>query len=78
MNPGTLIFFFFKKKKQQQGLTAMGQQILILIDSVFKKDESYHLQFFLKECKYIEKKVIRYITDDSNFSSDFSIESDED
>ena len=28
-----------------------------------KKDENYYLQVFLKECKYIEKKVIRYIND---------------
>ena len=28
---------------------------VILIDFVFKKDESYYSQVFLKECKYIEK-----------------------
>ena len=41
-----------------------------------KKDENYHLQMFLKQCKYIEKKVIRHSNDNlSDFSS--SDESDE-
>ena len=36
-----------------------------------KKDENYYLQVFLKECKYIEKKVIRNINGNlSDFSSD--------
>ena len=29
-----------------------------------KKDDNYYPQVFLKECKYIEKKVIRHINDD--------------
>ena len=29
------------------------------LDSTLKKDDNYYLQVFLKECKYIEKKVIR-------------------
>ena len=28
---------------------------IIMIDSVFKKDENYYPQVFLKECKYNEK-----------------------
>ena len=28
---------------------------VIFLDSVLKKDESYYLQVFLKECKYNEK-----------------------
>ena len=40
-------------------------------DSAIKKDENYYLQVFLKECKYIEKKVVKHIHDHlSNFSSD--------
>ena len=35
-----------------------------------KKDDNYYPQVFLKECKYIEKKVIRHINDDL---SDFSL-----
>ena len=49
---------------------------VISLDSALKKDENYYSQVFLKECKYIEKKVIRHINDNlSNFSS--SDESDE-
>ena len=38
--------------------------VAISIDFVFKKEENYYPQVFLKECKYIdkEKKVIRYAT----------------
>ena len=42
---------------------------VITLGSVLKKDENYYLQVFLKECKYIEKKVFRHINDDL---SDFS------
>ena len=49
---------------------------VISLDSALKKDENYDPQVFLKECKYIEKKVIRHINDDlSDFS--YSEESDE-
>ena len=37
---------------------------LISLDSALKKDDSYYLQVFLKECKYIEKKLIVCILDD--------------
>ena len=40
------------------------------LDSALKKDEKYYPQVFLKECKYIEKKLIRLINDNlSDFSS---------
>ena len=39
---------------------------VISLDSALKKDDSYYPQVFLKECKYIEKKVITHIND--NFS----------
>ena len=46
------------------------------LDSALKNDESYYPQVFLKEYKYIDKKVIRNINDNlSDFSS--SDESDE-
>ena len=49
---------------------------VIRLDSALKKDGNYYPQVFLKECKYIEKKVIRHINDNlSDFSS--SDESDE-
>ena len=47
------------------------------LDSALKKDDNYYLQVFLKECEYIEKKVIRHIHDNlSDFSYSFG-ESDE-
>ena len=49
---------------------------VIGLDTVLKKDENYYPQVFLKECKYIEKKVITLINSNlSDFSS--SDESDE-
>ena len=49
---------------------------VISYDSVIKKDEKYYFQMFLKECKYIEKKVIRHINDNLSDCSSFD-ESDE-
>ena len=48
------------------------------MDSALKKNENYYLQGFLKECKYIEKEVIRYINNNLSdfFSSDESDYSD--
>ena len=43
---------------------------LISLQSVLKKDENYYPQVFLKECKYIEKKVVRHIIHDLESSSD--------
>ena len=43
---------------------------VISLDSALKEDENYYPQVFLKEYKYIEKKVIRHINDNlSDFSS---------
>ena len=43
---------------------------IISLDSALTKDENYYRQVFLKECKYIEKKVIRHINDNlSDFCS---------
>ena len=36
---------------------------VISLDSALQKGENYYLQVFLKECKHIEKKVIRHIND---------------
>ena len=47
---------------------------VISLDSAFKKDDSYYPQVIVKECKYIAKKVVRYIHDNL---SDFSYSSDE-
>ena len=50
---------------------------VITLYSALKKDRNYYLQLFLKECKYIEKKVIRHINDNLSGFSSFSDESDE-
>ena len=43
---------------------------VISLDSALKKDDSYYLQVFLKECKYIERKVLRDINENlSDFCS---------
>ena len=66
---------FYDKKipKVDSNYTCLA---VISLDSAIKKDDSYYLQVFLKECKYIEKKVIMYINDNlSDFLS--SDESDE-
>ena len=44
---------------------------VISLDSAVKKDDNYYLQGFLKECKYMKKKVLKHITQDIKiFSSD--------
>ena len=45
--------------------------ILISLYSTLRKDENYFLQVFLREIKYIEKKLIRHANDILNdfFSS---------
>ena len=50
---------------------------VISLDSVFEKDRNYYPKFFLKQCKYIEKKVVRHIIDDLESSSDDFDDSDD-
>ena len=47
---------------------------VISLDSALNKDGNYYPQVFLKECKHIQKKVIRHIIDDLESSSDDSDE----
>ena len=50
---------------------------VILIDSVYRKDEIYYPQVFLEECKYVvkERKMSVFITDKIEiFSDDFDKE----
>ena len=47
---------------------------IISLDSVLKKDDNCYPQVFLKECKYIERNVVRHIHDNLN---DFSSDDDE-
>ena len=49
---------------------------IISCDSALKKDDNYYPKVFLKECKYIEKKVIRSVSD--NLSDFFSDDDDDD
>ena len=43
---------------------------VISLDSALNKDGTYSLQVFLKECKCIDKNVIRQIIDDSDESQE--------
>ena len=69
---------FYDKKipKVESNHTCLA---VLTLDSAFRKQDSYYLQVFLKECKYIEKKVMRHVNDSLNdFSSSSSFdESDE-
>ena len=47
---------------------------MISLDSILKIHKNYYPQVFSKECKYIEKNVIRHITDDLENSPDSSDE----
>ena len=50
---------------------------VISVDSALKKDEDYYPVLFLKQYKYIQKKVIRHITDDLESPFDDSDDSDD-
>ena len=50
---------------------------LIILDSALKKEKLLS-QVFLKECKCVEKKLIRHISNTLNFFFSRSDESDED
>ena len=45
---------------------------MILLDSVFRTGKNYYFQVSLEEYKYVvkEKKIPKYITDDTEMSSD--------
>ena len=49
---------------------------VVLIDCIFKNDKNYYPQVSLKECKYIETNMTRYITNDLENSSDDSYDSE--
>ena len=72
---GAEITDFYNKKipKVHSNHTCLA---IINLDSALKKDDNYYLQMFLKERKYIEKKVIRHINDNFSYFSS-SDESDE-
>ena len=49
---------------------------VISLDSALRKDKNYYPLVFLKNCKYIQKKVVRHINDNLSDAS-YSAESDE-
>ena len=52
---------------------------VINLDFALKKDENYYPQVFLKECKCIDKKVVRHINDNlSGVSTSFDESDDSD
>ena len=67
----------FNAKKFQRWTIIILAIIMIRLDSALKKDGNSYPQIFLKECKYIKKKVIRLINDKlCDFSSsDYSDDS---
>ena len=70
-----VIYFYYSKNTQ----VAFGHTYLavISVNYALKKDGNHYPQVFLKECKYIEKKVVRHITDELEGSSDDSDDSGE-
>ena len=56
-------FFYKKIPEVDSNHTCVA---VISLDSALKKDENYYPQVFLKECKYIKKKVFRHINDNLN------------
>ena len=67
----------YDKKNSDSSLQSyFFSHTVISLDTVFKKDDNYP-KMFLKESKYIEKKVIRHISDNLSDFSYFSDEFDE-
>ena len=72
---GTEVTFFYKRVtlKVDSSYTCLA---VISLDSALIKDENYYSEVFLKEYKYIQKKLIKLINDNLSdfFSSDESNE----
>ena len=64
---------FHNNKKSKEGSWFICLSV-ILIDSVYKKDEKLYPRVFLEECKYVvkEKMKSKFITDNIEVSSDDS------
>ena len=65
-----------KKNKLPNGDRSRTCLAVITLDSAFKKDDNYQPQVLLKQCKYIEIKVVKHITDDLQVSFDYFDDSD--
>ena len=68
-----LLIFMIKKFKVHSSHTCLA---IISLDSALTKSKTFYPQIFLKECKYIEKIVVRHNIDDLESSSDDSDDSD--
>ena len=66
-----LQIFTIKNRRIGYNYTCLA---VVTLDITLKKDDIYYPQVFLKECKYIEKIVVRHI---HRSVSDFSYYSDE-
>ena len=66
----------FYDKKIPKVNSSHTYSAVVSLDSALKKDDNYYSQVFLKECKYIERKLIRHTNDNLSDSSS-SDESDE-
>ena len=67
---------FYGKEMQKAGCNYTYLAVLT-IDCLYKANKNYYLKIFLRECKYIETKVITYFMDDEIFSADDFNESHE-
>ena len=51
---------------------------MIILDSLYKKDKSYHPQVFLEECNYViketKKSIKKFVANNIEISSDDSDE----
>ena len=70
---GNEVTDFYDKKFPRVGSNHTCLAVISL-DSALKKNDNYYPQVLLKECRYIDEKVIRHISDSL---SDFSYSSDE-
>ena len=73
---GITLEVFYGKEMQKAGCNYTYLAVLT-IDCLYKANKNYYLKIFLRECKYIETKVITYFMDDEIFSADDFNESDE-
>lgn len=63
------------KIKSSSNHTCLARITIDFINSILKKDESYYSRSYLEKCKYVEKKLIRYIKEDLDISYGTSDES---
>ena len=68
---------FYDKKIAKVGSNHASLAVISSLDSALSKDEKYYPQVFLKESKYIEKKIVRHIINDLECFFDDSDDSDE-